>query len=298
MSDTEYDFDFDENTEFYDEFEDIDVEFGSIYLVTCSETDKVYVGQTKHPLDKRWTEHKRDARVQLRHQQNPGKYLYKSSCVYLYNAMNRYGHDNFEISLLQEGIPVGDPLNDAETEYVKEYNSLRPNGYNLTTGGGQFKHNEATLKKMSEKSKESWEETLEDRRNELLKGLPKHVWYIPPERNDGNHGFRVSGHPLCKNHNFTFKKIEDAEKIKEKVKEFIADLEASGEMYEPPKKNDESLPPGVIYLQKRDGYRVQKKHEGKLYKRDFVSKKLTDAEKRKLALDHYNDLMKKLNLDA
>jgi len=47
--------------------------------------------------------------------------------------MNKYGIDKFHIEILKE-CPNNE-LNDYEKAYIKEYNSVAPNGYNLTYGG-------------------------------------------------------------------------------------------------------------------------------------------------------------------
>ena len=51
----------------------------------------------------------------------------------LHRAMNKYGVDNFSFEIIDE--VENDLLNQKEKEYIQQYNSLVPNGYNLTTGG-------------------------------------------------------------------------------------------------------------------------------------------------------------------
>ncbi len=107
---------------------------GQIYLITNKTTKKQYVGQT------------------LTHRKNRGKYrpfgfqgrfqdhiseavcnTKKKQCRYLNNAIRHYQKETFEVSLIR--TCAKDELNDLEQHYIKEYNTLYPNGYNLTRGG-------------------------------------------------------------------------------------------------------------------------------------------------------------------
>lgn len=51
----------------------------------------------------------------------------------LYNDLRLYGIENFEFDILEE-CSIED-LNSKETFYIKKYNSLYPNGYNIHAGG-------------------------------------------------------------------------------------------------------------------------------------------------------------------
>ena len=44
-------------------------------------------------------------------------------------------------------------MDDIEIEYIKKYNCLVPNGYNLRNGGNNGKHNEETKNKISKSLK-------------------------------------------------------------------------------------------------------------------------------------------------
>ena len=102
---------------------------GYIYIIKNRiDESKVYIGQTRTSLSQRWTQHKSAARHDT-----------KYSSV-LYNAINKYGEDNFEISQLEKIISESkddliNKLNKLEIYYIKYYNSLVPNGYNITKGG-------------------------------------------------------------------------------------------------------------------------------------------------------------------
>ena len=62
--------------------------------------------------------------------------------MYIHKAIRKYGEENFSINQL-EAIECEfredllEQLNILEKFYIKEYNTLKPNGYNLTQGGEQ-----------------------------------------------------------------------------------------------------------------------------------------------------------------
>lgn len=111
---------------------------GHIYIITNTKNDKCYVGQT------------------LSHRKNRGKYRpfgyegrfkdhisealcnsKKKQCTYLNNAIRLYGKESFNVSLITTCSK--DEIDKLEQDYIEKYNSLYPNGYNLTKGGKNFK---------------------------------------------------------------------------------------------------------------------------------------------------------------
>lgn len=50
------------------------------------------------------------------------------------NAIQKYGKDNFKFEIILQGLEMKYILS-METYFIKEFNTLSPNGYNLTTGG-------------------------------------------------------------------------------------------------------------------------------------------------------------------
>uniref|UniRef100_A0A6M3XPF2 Putative endonuclease n=1 Tax=viral metagenome TaxID=1070528 RepID=A0A6M3XPF2_9ZZZZ len=107
-----------------------------IYAIQNRINGKVYIGQTTCSLEKRIKNH-----------------MFSSSCcIVIYNALKKYGIDAFNISTIDTAKNI-DELNKLEEKYIKEYNSLSPNGYNLTTGGNNCKCSEETKRKISETSK-------------------------------------------------------------------------------------------------------------------------------------------------
>ncbi len=111
---------------------------GYIYLVTNKLNGQKYIGQTlQNDINKRWASHK--------NLQN------KTVGNILYNAYKKYGLNNFEYKIIC--ICFNDDTNKYEEEYIKKYNTIYPNGYNLLPGGNNRKHNEYTKKLISENLK-------------------------------------------------------------------------------------------------------------------------------------------------
>jgi len=69
------------------------------------------------------------------------------------SEVKKYGKSNFEKTIL-EYAKTSDNLDSLETLYIKKYETLYPNGYNMTSGGESKKeYSEKSLKLMSEKAK-------------------------------------------------------------------------------------------------------------------------------------------------
>ena len=96
----------------------------AIYKITNLINGKIYVGQSKDPT-RRWKEHKWDAF-------NPN--CKENSAIH--RAFLKYGIDNFQFTI----IGWFEDYNEKERQYIKEFNSLYPNGYNLTEGGEEPPH--------------------------------------------------------------------------------------------------------------------------------------------------------------
>lgn len=90
------------------------------YIVSSTADDKVYVGYTGRPLEKRMSQHFRDAR--------------NGSRMYLHRAMRKHGVECFSFRVLESFDSREEALN-AECRYIQELNSFAPHGYNMTTGG-------------------------------------------------------------------------------------------------------------------------------------------------------------------
>lgn len=92
---------------------------GYIYVIKNRCNNKVYIGQTRTSIEQRWKEHLRDSK----------------RCKYtLYNAMRKYGIENFYIEQLD--VCDVDILDEMEISYIKKFKSTDDRyGYNISTGG-------------------------------------------------------------------------------------------------------------------------------------------------------------------
>lgn len=88
-----------------------------IYLITNLVNGKQYVGQSIG-IAHRWVQHKNS------------KEDYPIS-----KAIRKYGKDNFKFEIIENCLPKD--LDEKEKYYIKKYNTVIPNGYNITYGGNQ-----------------------------------------------------------------------------------------------------------------------------------------------------------------
>ena len=107
-----------------------------IYKITNKLNGKCYIGQSTN-IEYRFEEHK--------------KYKNRSS-VYLHNSIKKYGEDNFNFEIIE--LCEEENLAGRAIYWIKFYNSIFPNGYNLTeggSGGNTFKYR--TIEQMNETRK-------------------------------------------------------------------------------------------------------------------------------------------------
>ena len=89
-----------------------------VYKITNLINNKVYIGITVKDIELRYNEH-----------------LKCSKSYPLYNAFNKYGRENFCITILEK-CSTREEACSLEKYYIKKYNSTDHNfGYNQTTGG-------------------------------------------------------------------------------------------------------------------------------------------------------------------
>lgn len=91
--------------------------YGIIYKITNKINNKVYIGQTINTLKQRFKGH-----------------IYKKGCVYLHNAIVKYGVNNFSIEELEK--VERKYLNEREIYWISFYKSNKKEyGYNILSGG-------------------------------------------------------------------------------------------------------------------------------------------------------------------
>ncbi len=107
---------------------------GEIYKITNIDNGKVYIGQTHtHRKNKnkyrpygylgRFNTHISDALCNTK----------KKQSRYLTSSIRLHGKEKFIVELIERCLP--EELDNREIYYINHYNSMYPNGYNLTSGG-------------------------------------------------------------------------------------------------------------------------------------------------------------------
>lgn len=176
---------------------------GDIYLLE-SPSGKKYVGQAYHTLRNgkkwgylsRWKSHIREAKYEINYSR------------LLDSAIRKYGHENFKVSLICT-CETYNELNEKEIYYIKEFNTLSPNGYNLTTGGNYCTFTQETLDKKRQSMIGKNIGKVYEKRNRKKEEdniLPKYIRSIKD-------GYRISNHPSKIDVTFRSKKISMDEKL-------------------------------------------------------------------------------------
>ena len=97
-----------------------------IYCYTNKQNGKKYVGQTNN-IKRRYKQHKEDSFKNY----NDARYNQAIHC-----AIRKYGLDNFDFEILEVlENKTSEEVNERETYWIREKNSLSPNGYNLKATG-------------------------------------------------------------------------------------------------------------------------------------------------------------------
>ena len=211
----------------------------------------MYIGQTKTTANTRWNGHLSSYRQFLK---NPEK----AKCIALCNAFSKYGIQNFVMISFKE--MDDNQLDEQERFYIKIFNSISPNGYNIReggSGGGIF--TEASIEKMRlaklgknnpnfgkprsdefkmiMREKKSGEKhhyfgkkldidhkdklSKSHKKDGLSEGLPMYMVYVKARpEHYVSDGYAIVNHPKLKNKYFTSKKLEIEEKL-ELAKQYL-----------------------------------------------------------------------------
>lgn len=102
---------------------------GFIYCLTNLVNGKCYIGQTMKSVHTRWLEHQWYAKKNA-----------DATNIVLYRAINKYGAENFNVAVIKiisrhTRDELKDALNKEETASIREYDTLKPKGYNMNEGG-------------------------------------------------------------------------------------------------------------------------------------------------------------------
>lgn len=91
-----------------------------IYQITNKKNNKSYIGFTKLSIQQRFKTHLKRARNKVNRR--------------LYDSINHHGPENFVLSLVEDDL-TEEEAKEREIYWIKEKNTLIPNGYNMTLGG-------------------------------------------------------------------------------------------------------------------------------------------------------------------
>ncbi len=221
--------------------------YGEIYSLT-SPIGKQYIGQCrildshyhKNGTQKRWSSHVLEAR----------KFKHRGSWLLNY-AIRKYGAHNFKVETILSCL--AEYLNYYETYFIKLYNTLKPNGYNLVLGGGQYKAALFSPDKYRGKKKSD--------------DVPDHIYYYD---SGGCEGYRVE-HPDLKTKAFLSSRYTMEEKL-ELSKKYLETGEChKGRLYVKRKKEEENDLPKYI-KPCNGGYRIESPDKSKVFSNKIFTK--------------------------
>lgn len=231
---------------------------GFIYCLTFP-NGKKYIGQTSRTVEERVQQHKSPS----------------SSCRLVVFAYAKYG--SFEVQVLNKVDNA--KLDEYETYYIQHYNTLVPNGYNLTTGGEGGIPSEETKQKMREAHAnrvvhEKW-------RLAISNGLKGHKH--SEETKDKIRQKRLDN-PLI-----------PSEENRRKINESIRTEAVREKGSKSKRKDNKDLPMYIQTIRKASnpGYCVALPGQSQKH---FTSKFLSMEEKLKLAIDYKAQQLTKLNV--
>lgn len=92
------------------------IEIFCVYKITNLINNKIYVGITKRDPKVRFNEH------------------FSNKKELLFKVKEKYGKENFSLEIIESNLSEVE-IDDKERYYINFYNSLIPNGYNLSIGG-------------------------------------------------------------------------------------------------------------------------------------------------------------------
>lgn len=224
----------------------------SIYKV-LSPSNKIYIGQTKNNVSKRWSQHVNESNSNKEH-----------CCRALNAAIKKYGPDSFKLEIIWQGLE--DELNEKEKYYIEFYNSMYPNGYNLTLGGksgGCVYYDESLRQKISDNH----------RKSSCMYHLPIYVRYFE-ENNKKIFKIQIPGN---KHYSFSSSKLTVQEKYDLAMEKYIEIFET--------KIENKDLPKYIYKIS--NGYRVFKPYFQQTY---FIYPDLLDSDILEKAINYLNTL--------
>ena len=153
--------------------------YGYIYKITNKVNNKIYIGKHKHDIPEL------DCK-------------YVASGTYINRSIRTYGIDNFTIELIDVAYTV-EELNDKEIMYIDKYDSIAPNGYNLTHGGDGLLNPSQEVRDRMSKAKLGTKRTEESKlkASAKLRGIKKTPEWVEKVR-ASNRGKKPSNNTIEK----------------------------------------------------------------------------------------------------
>lgn len=149
-----------------------------LYLHKLKKDNRVYIGITKQKLKKRW--------------QNGLGYV---RSIYFYNAILKYGWDNFEHILLYENL-TKEEAEELEKEYIKLYKSnIKEYGFNINEGG--FSPTITEEQKIKISNSEKGKTISKETRKKLSASIKKYYEENGTTENMKKHYAKITKPVLC-----------------------------------------------------------------------------------------------------
>ena len=159
-----------------------------IYAHINKINNKRYIGQTNN-IKRRWQ----------------GKGTHYMKCPAFWNAICKYGWDNFDHIILAENLTL-EEANELEMFYIKKYNTTNSNyGYNIALGG-----NNSKKPYLSEYMKEKWKD--KEYREQKIKSISGEKSHFYGQDHSGENN------PMYGKHHSEETKNKIREKAKERFK--------------------------------------------------------------------------------
>jgi group I intron endonuclease len=245
---------------------------GVIYCLTFP-SGKQYVGQTKQKISKRLSQHQK-----------------QNSCQAVHYAIQKY--KTYDCKILVE--VSNNELDEYETKFIKELNTIVPHGYNIREGGTngcfcletkQKMSQSHKGKKHSEQTKQAISKALSGRNlsNETKQKISETKKFNPVS----NESLKKMNRKGMKHSNEAKQKISACNvgktvstKTREKLSQSLRKKTVNLPLYVQRKEQNNSSYHGSGYIVRVPGFASK----------SFISKKLSDDEKLKLALNYLESI--------
>lgn len=164
-----------------------------VYMHKNKINNKVYIGQTSQSLQRRW--------------QNGFGYKHNE---YFFNAIQKYGWDNFEHIILYTNCTL-EEANFLEEALIKKYDSCnKEKGYNLRLGGNNSSPSQESIEKM--RQSHLGKKMSEEQKEKISKSnIGKHNYVYTNDDREKMSKLKQK-QVLCITTNQIFSSIEEAEK--------------------------------------------------------------------------------------